>query len=99
MDLMKLFDENFIDKGEEYTNLLFFIYRQQSKNIFKEEIKVKLFENFFKNKFLLKKSKIFLSELLKELKPEVFTLENNRGVSKQLLLDNFLNLKINKFNR
>ena len=99
LELVKFFDEVFTDKNEDYVNILFFIFRQQYKNIFKDEIKVKIAENFFKNEYLIKKSKIFLSELLKELKPEVFVPENQEKEPKDSLLGNFMNLDIKKFNR
>ena len=99
LELVTFFDTVFTEKSEDYVNILFFIFRQQYKNIFKDEIKVKIAENFFKNEYLIKKSKIFLSELLKELKPEVYVPENKEKEPKDLLLSNFMNLQIKKFIR
>jgi hypothetical protein len=72
LELIKIFDETFKEKNEDYVNLLFFVFRQQYRNIYNEEIRIKLLENFLKNKLLLVKSKIFLSETLKDLKPEIY---------------------------
>ena len=99
MALIKFLDGIFTEKNEDYIKLLFFIFRQQYKNIFKEEIKVKLAENFFQNEYLLIKSKIFLSELLKELKPEVYDPENKEKKPKETLLSNFMDLGISKFKK
>jgi len=69
--LLNIFDTTFKEKNEAYVNLLFFIFRSQYKNIYEEEYRIKLLTHFFQNKSLLIKSKIFLSETLKDLKPEV----------------------------
>ena len=97
LDLIKIFDETFKNKNDEYVNLLFFIFRQQYKNIYDEEIKIKLIENFLKNKLLIKKSKIFLSETLKDLKPEVFNEKSKKEEnSEESLIKNFMNLDSKK---
>jgi len=95
LNLSKIFDETFIQKGKEYSNLLFFVFRLQYKLISDDEIKIKLIESFFKNPLLIKKSKIFLSETLKDMKPEIFN-ENNLSESKNVLINNFMNLVDNQ---
>jgi len=98
-DLIKLFDETFTEKNDKYNNLLFFIFRQQYKNINSEEIRVQLLEDFFNNKLLLKKSKIFLSETLKDLKPEIIKEVNKKKVSEDSLIKNFMNLDNKKLEK
>ena len=81
LNLLKIFDETFKekkDKNEKYINLLFFIFRQQYKNVYNEDFRIKLMEKFFKNELLLKKSKIFLAETLKLLKPEILNPKKKR---------------------
>ena len=95
LDLNKIFDDTFKVKTEEYSNLLFYIFRQQYKNIFNEEIRIKLIENFFQNKLLIKKSKIFLSETLKDLKPEVYNEKNKKKEGPDVYIKNFMNLTDN----
>jgi len=95
LSLNKILNETFIQKGEEYSNLLIFIFRLQYKLFSDDEIKIKLIENFFKNPLLIKKSKIFLSETLKDMKPEIFD-ENNSAENKTALIKNFMNLKDNQ---
>ena len=92
LNLNKILDETFTQKGEEYSNLLIFIFRLQYKLIGDDEIKIKLIESFFKNPLLIKKSKLFLSETLKDMKPEVF----NGTVEKTVLINNFMNLEDNQ---
>ena len=96
IELNKIFEESFKEKTEEYVNLLFFIFRYQYRSINDEEIRIKLIENFFKNKLLIKKSKIFLSDTLKLLKPEVFNEKNKEKEPENLLIKNFMNLDENK---
>lgn len=48
LELIKIFDETFKEKNEDYVNLLFFVFRQQYRNIYNEEIRIKLLENFLK---------------------------------------------------
>ena len=96
IELNKIFEESFKEKTEEYVNLLFFIFRYQYRSINNEEIRIKLIENFFKNKLLIKKSKIFLSDTLKLLKPEVFNEKNKEKEPENLLIKNFMNLDENK---
>jgi hypothetical protein len=95
LSLNKILNETFIQKGEEYSNLLIFIYRLQYKLFSDDEIKIKLIESFFKNPLLIKKSKIFLSETLKDMKPEIFD-ENNSTENKTVLINNFMNLRDNQ---
>ena len=97
MKLIKFFEENFPDKGDEYINLLYFLYRQQYKNIFTEDFRTNLVEDLLQNKLLLKKSKIFLSDLLKDLKPEIFVPNNTKKQNKEQLISNFMNFSIKKF--
>ena len=92
LSLNKILDETFTQKGEEYSNLLIFIFRLQYKLIYDDEIKIKLIESFFKNPLLIKKSKLFLSETLKDMKPEIFDATKNKDV----LINNFMNLEDNQ---
>ena len=92
MDLIKIFDESFQEKNDSYVNLLFFIFRQQYKNIYNPDIRIKLVENFIKNELLAKKSKIFLSETLKDFKPEIFLPKKK---NQDELIKNFMNLDKN----
>ena len=96
IELIKLLDNLFKDKNEDYINLMFFIYRHQYRNIYVEEIRIKLVEKFFENKLLINKSKIFASEILKFLKPES---QNDENVKKEELIKNFMNLDDNKFQK
>ena len=96
LELNKIFDQTIKDKGEDYSNLLFYIFRQEYKNINNEDIKIKLIENFFQNKALIKKSKIFLSETLKDLKPEVYNEKNKKKESPEVYINNFMNLSNKK---
>ena len=95
-DLIKIIDESFKEKGENYSSLLFNIFRQQYKNVNDEEIRIKLIEKFFQNKSLIKKSKIFLCETLKDLRPEVFNEKNKKKETPDVYLNNFMNLTENK---
>ena len=91
--LEELFEEN-KENNEDYINLIFFIFKQQYRNIYNEEIRIQLIENFFKNKYLIKKSIIFLTVTLKDLKPEVF--KNKRNEREETYINNFMNLTENK---
>ena len=95
-NLIKIFEETFQNKNDEYINLLFFIFRQQYRNIYVEDIRIKLLENFFANNLLLKKSIIFLSETLKELKPSILNENKKKKENEGLLVSNFMNLKDKK---
>jgi len=79
LDLINIFNETFKEKDENYINLLFFIFRAQHRNIYDEEIRIKLLTHFFQNKSLLIKSKIFLSETLKDIKPELPSKKNQKN--------------------
>ena len=92
--LIKIIDDSFNKKNETYANLLFFIFRQEYKNIYKEDIRINLLEKFFNNKLLLKHSKIFLVESLKNFKPEI-PIENRN----EELISNFMNIKSNRFSK
>jgi gas vesicle protein len=65
-------------------------------NNYNEDIKIKLIENFFQNKILIKKSKLLLSETLKDLKPEIYNEKNKKQESQEVLVQNFMNLTDNK---
>jgi hypothetical protein len=71
LELNKLIDDTTKEKDDRYGNLLFYLFMQEYKNISDPEIRIKLMEQFFQNKILILKSKIFLSETLKDLKPEL----------------------------
>ena len=96
IELNKIFEETFKEKTEEYVNLLFYIFRYQYRSLNNEDIRIKLIENFFQNKLLIKKSKIFLSDTLKQLKPEIFNEKNKDKEPENVLIKNFLNLEENK---
>ena len=98
LDLIKIVDDLFEEKTEEILNLLFFIYRSQYKNIYIEDVRIKLVEKFFENQLLIKKSKIFIVEILRTIKPEVFD-EKNENANKESLIKNFLNLDIKKYEK
>ena len=94
LELNQILDELFEVKIEDYINLIFFIVKQQYRNIYNEEIRIQLIENFFKNKLLIKKSCIFLTMTFKDLRPEIF--KNKRNEKEQTYINNFMNLTENK---
>ena len=96
IELNKIFEDTFKEKTEEYINLLFYIFRYQYRSLNNEDIRIKLIENFFQNKLLIKKSKIFLSDTLKQLKPEIFNEKNKEKEPENILIKNFMNLEENK---
>ena len=96
LELNKMIDNLLTEKDDRYANLLFFLFMQEYKNISDEEIRIKLIEEFFKNNLLIRKSKIFLSETLKELKPETINENKKKKDSEETLANNFLNLKDNE---
>ena len=101
LDLLNIFDESFKDKNEDYINLLFFIFRSQYRNIYEEDIRIKLLAHFFQNKSLLIKSKIFLSETLKDIKPEVPS-KKGKKTEEEITKDcinNFMNLNVDKLKK
>ena len=94
LDLNKILDITFTNKSEGYFNLLFYLMSQLYKNIFNENIKLKILESFFENKLLIQKAQFFFSETLKELKPEIYS-ENN---SQNDCITNFMNFnKLTKY--
>ena len=101
IDLIKIFEVTFKEKDEKYVNLLFFIFRTQHRNIYNEEMRIKLLTHFFQNKLLLIKSKIFLSETLKDIKPELPTKKGKKSEedSAKECINNFLNLDIDKLKK
>ena len=96
LNLNNIFNESFKIKGDEYTNLLFYIFRQEYQNINNENIKIKLIQNIFGNDSLIKKSHIFLVESMKDMKPEVRDRNNHDRDNEEVLLRNFLNIENNK---
>ena len=96
MDLNKIFKDSFIEKGEEYSNLLFFIFRQEYQNINNEHIQIKLIQNIFSDDSLIKKSYIFLVESMKDMKPEVPDKNRHDRDNEETLLKNFLNIENNR---
>ena len=101
LDLINIFNETFKEKDENYINLLFFIFRAQHRNIYDEEIRIKLLTHFFQNKSLLIKSKIFLSETLKDIKPELPS-KKTKKTEEEILSEcnnNFMNLDIDKLKK
>ena len=102
LELINIFDETFKEKNDEYINLLFFIFRSQHRNIYDEEIRIKLLTHFFQNQALLIKSKIFLSETLKDIKPEALPNKKTKKSEEELTRDyinNFMNLDIDKLKK
>jgi hypothetical protein len=101
LELLNIFDTTFKEKNEAYVNLLFFIFRSQYKNIYEEEYRIKLLTHFFQNKSLLIKSKIFLSETLKDLKPEVAgkKLKKSEDEVAKECINNFMNLENDKLKK
>ena len=93
--LTKIIDEISIVKKKEYENLLFYIYSHQYKKILDENIRIKLLEEFFKNKILLKKSIFFISIILKGLRPE----NPKTNQEKDIMNKNFMNLAQPIFNK
>ena len=96
LDLDKILDESFKIKGDEYTNLLFFLFRQEYQNIPNENIQIKLIQNIFGNDSLIKKSYIFLVESMKDMKPEIPDRNNRDRDNEDTLLRNFLNIENNR---
>ena len=94
--LNELFNKTFTVKTDDYTKLLFFIFSQQYKIICNNEERIKLIEMILKEPSLIKKSKIFLSDILKNMKPELLLENNKNNDKKEMLIKNFLNLVGNK---
>ena len=97
-EFLNILDELFIEKNDEYLSLLLFIYQSQYRNIYIEDIRIKLLEKFFRNKKLITKSKIFLVEVLKEIKPEYYD-ETKEDINKEDLINNFMDLKNKKYEK
>ncbi len=96
LNIINIIEELFTEKNDDYINLLFYIYLQTYKNIYDQEIRIKLLENYFNNKYLLKKSVIFLNKTLCFLKPEIFNIKNTKNETKEDLIKRFMYLKDNK---
>ena len=101
LELISIIDESFDDKNKnnDYINLLFFIYKQQYRNVFNEQFRLKIIESFFKNKLLIKKSYLFLSETLKGIKPEVFKNKKEKKETEQTYINNFMNTESKQFKK
>ena len=91
LELIKILDDAFKEKNDDYINIIFFIFKQQYRNAYNDEFRLKLIENFFGNKLLIKKSYLFLSETLKNIKPEVFKIDNEKDEKEDTYINNFLN--------
>ena len=91
IDLNEILNSTFVKKTEEYSNLLLYLFTQQYRNIDNQEIKIKLVENFTKNKLLIKKTKFLLHLTLKDLKPELY----NKNKPLKDLIGNFMNITDN----
>ena len=101
LELLTIIDGTFKEKNDTYINLLFFIFKSQYKNIYEEEIRIKLLTHFFQNKSLLIKSQIFLSETLKDIKPE-FPSKKAKKTEEEITkecIDNFMNLNSDKLKK
>ena len=98
LELIDIFDKTFNQKNDAYSNLLIFIFRQEYKNIYNEDIRIKLLKKFFNNKSLIKYSKFFLVETLKNFKPEIISNKANNDIQ-NLLLNNFMNIDCRKFEK
>ena len=92
LELVKILDDSFKSKNDDYINIIFFIFKQQYRNAYNDEFRLKLIESFFNNKLLVKKSCFFLFEALKNIKPEVFK-NNNEKETEDSYINNFLNLQ------
>ena len=99
LELIEIFNETFNDKNENYCSLLFFILRQEYKNIYDDDIKNKLLTKFFENKLLLKYSKFFLAETLKDFKPLSVYDDEGKKKSKDKLIEIFIDIKNIKFEK
>ena len=89
LKLVELFD---ITGNDEFINLLLFIFRHQYKIIFDKDDKLELIKEFLKiYPNLIKNSQLFLSDILREIKPELFNPKINK--SKEMLINNFMNLE------
>ena len=96
IELNKIFNDSFEVKGEEYTNLLFFIFRQEYQNINNDHIRIKLIQNIFGNEKLIKKSYIFLFEAMKDMTPGILDIYSKERDNEENLLRNFLNIDNNR---
>ena len=85
LNLLDLYDKSC---NKEFFNMLFFIFKFISDIDFNSKIKL---INIFLEKYpqLIKKSQLFISETLKEIKPEIL---NEEKTNSEILIDNFMNL-------
>ena len=96
LDLNEIFNETFVDKNDEYIDLMFFMFLKQYEIVDDENIRIKLIENFLNNPLLIRRSKIFLYDTLKEMKPEICDIKENNIELIQQHIDNFMNLTKDK---
>ena len=96
LDLNGIFNETFEEKNDEYINLMFYIFLRQYELTNDENIKIKLIENFLNNPLLIRRSKIFLYDTLKDTKPEICDIKKNNAELFSLCVDNFMNLENEK---
>ena len=94
LDLNEIFNDTFEEKNEEYINLMFIVFLRQYEISNDEEIRIKLIGNFLNNPLLIKQSKIFLYDTLKEIKPEYC--EKEMTDKKKKCLEDFMNIDNNK---
>ena len=96
IELNGIFNETFVDKNDEYINLMFFMFLRQYEIINEEKIRIKLIENFLNNPLLIKRSKIFLYDTLKDMIPEVCDSKKNNEEMNQQYVNNFMNIENEK---
>ena len=95
INLNKIFNDTFLEKNNDYENLVFFIFRQQYQIINNKGIQIKLIQNIFDNNLLIKKSYMFLVDTMKDLKPEIYDKNDKERNNEDMLVKNFLNIKDN----
>ena len=98
LEEISILNEIFIEKNDEYTDLLLFIFKLYFSNLQSEEFKIKLIEYFIENKLILKNSKLLLSLVLSDMKPKEFVFNNEEDKS-FLLIKDFLNPESKQMNK
>ena len=93
--LNNMFNDTFIEKNDDYANLVFFIFRQQYQIINNKGIQIKLIQNIFGNDLLIKKSYMFLVDTMGDLKPEIYDKNDKERNNEENLVRNFLNIQDN----
>ena len=91
LELINIIKEAFNEQNDEYFELLFFIFYIQYYNINSDYVRIKLIEYYLSNKLCLTNSKIFLSLIFGQIKPEMSDLNNNNNN----LIQNFMNFENN----